>query len=77
MATDSKQDSGSNGPSKVHLDDAVEQVAERLGAMKARARDSLDGAIKDLGAAMARHPVATVAIGLGAGYVLARLLARR
>jgi ElaB/YqjD/DUF883 family membrane-anchored ribosome-binding protein len=77
MATDTKQDHGSNGPLKAHLGDAVDEVAERMSEMKARASDSLAVAIKDLGAAMSRHPVATVAIGVGAGYVLARLLARR
>lgn len=77
MATDSKQHGDSSGSVKTHLHEAVDEVADQVSSMKARARDGLEATLKDLRAAMTRHPIATVAIGFGAGYVLARLLARR
>jgi len=42
-----------------------------------RARDRLAAIRVDLGARMARHPIATLLLGLGAGYLVARLRARK
>lgn len=59
------------------LHNAVDSATDRASDMAARARTSLDGWIRDLGAQMERHPIATIFIGFGAGYILAKFRGRR
>ena len=68
----------SKSASKVsdRLHDVVDQAADRASDMAQRARSSLDGWIRDLGAAMERHPIATIFIGFGTGYLLAKIRGR-
>ncbi len=54
------------------LHNAVDTASERANEMADKARKSFSGWIRDLGAVMEQHPVATVLIGVSAGYVLAK-----
>jgi len=67
---------------KLHnvVDQASERATEFANKAKARAEDfastartSIDGWLRDLGAAMERRPLATIAIGVACGYVLAKI----
>lgn len=55
----------------------TETARERAEDIAGRAKQHAQSLAQDLGALMRRHPFATVAVGLGVGYVLARLLHRR
>jgi ElaB/YqjD/DUF883 family membrane-anchored ribosome-binding protein len=48
-----------------------------LDELTARARQHAKSLVQDLEVLMRRYPLATVAVGLGLGYVIARLLHRR
>lgn len=54
------------------LHNAVDQASERASDMANKARKSFTGWIRDLGGVMEQHPIATVFIGVGAGYILAK-----
>ena len=61
------------------LDDAqtrLSDAGQRLSRSAARAREMATQRIDSLGELMQRHPVATIAVGLGVGFVLGRLMAR-
>jgi ElaB/YqjD/DUF883 family membrane-anchored ribosome-binding protein len=78
MPVDKNPNAESNGGTvSARLHHAVDGAADRMSSIKDGARDRGAALLKDLGGAMSRHPIATVAIGLGAGYLLARLRARR
>ncbi len=55
----------------------TEATRERVEDLAGRAKQHAQSLVQDLGGLMRRHPFATVAVGLGVGYVLARLLHRR
>ncbi len=61
------------------LEDAQTRLTDagaRLSKATSRARDVAGDKFESLGSLMAKHPVATVAIGLGVGFVIGRLMAR-
>ena len=58
------------------LVDTLKEAGEKLVDMKDDAVKSLSKRIDNLGKLMKKHPIASIAIGLGAGYLLARLIHR-
>ncbi len=56
---------------------ATGPTIEQLDEIAAHAKLRVQSLVNDLGGLMRRHPLATVAVGLGIGYLLARLLHRR
>lgn len=65
-----------NGKIADKLHNVVDQATDRASDFATRARSSMDGWLRDLGAMMERRPVATIAIGVGIGYLLAKLRGR-
>jgi ElaB/YqjD/DUF883 family membrane-anchored ribosome-binding protein len=62
----------------------LDQASEKLSGAKARvstaassARSTAGAKVETMGDMMHKHPLATIAIGLGAGYILGRIMARR
>lgn len=61
------------------LDDAQSRLSDagqRLSRATTKARDFAGEKVDTLGDIMQKHPLATIAIGLGVGYVIGRLMAR-
>lgn len=62
------------------LDGASEKLAgakARVSSAASTARTTAGEKVETVGDLMHKHPLATIAIGLGAGYILGRLMARR
>jgi ElaB/YqjD/DUF883 family membrane-anchored ribosome-binding protein len=62
------------------LDGASEKLSgakTRVSSAASTARTTAGEKVETIGDLMHRHPLATIAIGLGAGYILGRLMARR
>lgn len=62
------------------LDEASEKLTgakTRVTSAASSARATAGAKVESMGDIMHRHPLATIAIGLGAGYILGRLMARR
>lgn len=62
----------------------LDSASERLSGAKTRVRSAASTArttagekVETLGDLMHRHPLATIAIGLGVGYILGRVMAAR
>jgi len=69
-----KNSTSSHIPPVIHrVQDAIGDMADKVSTVGSQARDSAKSAISTLTSAMKDHPVATVAIGLVAGYLFARL----
>ncbi|HVK73638.1 MAG TPA: hypothetical protein VM734_09965 [Kofleriaceae bacterium] len=61
------------------LDDAQSRLSDagaRLTRSASRARELASERVESLTELMQRHPIATIAIGLGVGFVIGRLMAR-
>ncbi len=61
----------------------LDGASEKLSGAKARvssaastARSTAGEKVESVGDLMHRHPIATIAIGLGVGYILGRIMAR-
>jgi ElaB/YqjD/DUF883 family membrane-anchored ribosome-binding protein len=61
----------------------LDGASEKLSGAKAKvssaastARSTAGEKVESIGDVMHRHPIATIAIGLGVGYILGRLMAR-
>jgi hypothetical protein len=65
-----------NGRVADRLHNVVDQATDRASDVYSRARTSVDGWLRDLGAMMERRPVATIFIGISIGYILAKLRGR-
>lgn len=65
-----------NGKIADKLHNVVDQATDRASDYASRARSSMDGWLRDLGAMMERRPVATIAIGVAVGYLLAKIRGR-
>ena len=50
-----------------------DRVTTRMNALRENARTHMEPVLKNVTGSMARHPFATVAVGLGVGYVISRL----
>lgn len=62
------------------LDGASEKFSgakARVSSAASTARTTAGEKVEFMGGVMHRHPLATIAIGLGVGYILGRLMARR
>lgn len=62
------------------LDGASEKFSgakARVSSAASTARATAGEKVETMGDLMQKHPIATIAIGLGVGYVLGRLMARR
>jgi hypothetical protein len=59
-----------------HIVDAMRGAGERIIDLKGDAAKTLDKRTTALGKLMRKHPVAAIAIGLGAGYMIARVMHR-
>jgi len=66
--------SGERIADKLHH--AVDQATDRASDMASHARTNIDTWVRDLGTMMQRRPIATIAIGVACGYLLARLRRR-
>ena len=69
-----------NGKIADRLHNAVDQASDKASDFASRARSSFDSArssvggwLSDLTAMMERRPIATLFIGVGVGYMLAKL----
>lgn len=58
------------------VSNGISHAGERIVDFKDEAARSLGKRVDALGAMMKRHPFASIGIGLGAGYVLARIIHR-
>jgi len=81
-ATDIKEELKSRIGSRVQtmLDGASEKLSgakARVSSAASTARATAGEKVDTMGDMMQKHPLATIAIGLGVGYVLGRLMARR
>ena len=81
-AADVKDDLKNRIGSRVQtmLDGASEKLSgakSRVTSAASTARATAGEKVETMGDLMHRHPLATIAIGLGAGYILGRLMARR
>ncbi|MGE0546318.1 MAG: hypothetical protein AB7O24_08370 [Kofleriaceae bacterium] len=56
--------------------DRVGHVAERVGDAGGRMKDSASRRIETVGDLISKHPIAALAIGLGVGYLFARIRRR-
>ena len=54
----------------------IEQASNRIGDIKDSVVNNLEKRVGSLGAMIEDHPFAAVGIGLGVGYLIARLLHR-
>lgn len=62
------------------LDGASEKFSgakARVSSAASTARSTAGEKVESMGDLMHRHPLATIAIGLGVGYILGRVMARR
>jgi ElaB/YqjD/DUF883 family membrane-anchored ribosome-binding protein len=56
---------------------AASGASDRVSSAASSAKDRGGALIDSLGTMMKQHPFATIAIGLGVGFVVAKLMARR
>ncbi len=56
---------------------AIGGAGERISTASTGAQRQASRLFETLTATMARHPLATIAVGLGVGFVIARAIARR
>jgi ElaB/YqjD/DUF883 family membrane-anchored ribosome-binding protein len=58
------------------VSDLAEEAAQRVAELKDEAIHVIEDRVEALGNAIQKHPFAAVGIGIGIGYLLARLLHR-
>lgn len=58
------------------IDQRIEQATDRLVELKHEVAKNLGARVESLGALIREHPFAAAGIGLGIGYLTARLLHR-
>lgn len=62
------------------LDGASEKLSgarSSVSSAASRARATAGDQVESMGGIMHKHPIATIAVGLGVGYIIGRLMARR